>query len=68
LSGNTTLTSLPNGEHTLTIYVSDVAGNLEAAETIFIIEPFPTALVATASGSLAIACAGLLVYFKKHNR
>ncbi len=31
--------------------------------------PFPTALVATASGaSAAVVCLGLLVYFKKHKR
>ena len=66
LYGNTTLTNLPNGEHKLIVYVWDVAGNVGVSETAFNIEPFPTALVATASGaSVAVIGVGLLVYFKR---
>jgi len=69
LSGNTTLNNLPNGEHRLIVYVWDVAGNVGVFETKFNIEPFPTALVATASGaSAAIVGLGLLVYFRKRKR
>jgi len=76
ISGNTTLTELPNGEHNVTVYATDDTGNTGASETIIFNvdkpeppeppEPFPTTLVATASAaSVAIIGAGLLVYFKK---
>ena len=70
LSGNTTLTNLPNGEHKLIVYVWDVAGNVGASETKFKVEPFSTVLVTTASGAsvAVLVCAGLLVYFKKRRR
>jgi hypothetical protein len=71
IAGNTTLTDLPEGEHTLTVFVMDPAGNIGASETVtFTIEPepFPTALVIAASGaSIAIIGVGLLIYFKKRN-
>jgi multisubunit Na+/H+ antiporter MnhC subunit len=71
-----TLTGLSEGSHNLTVYAADAYGsaaNIGASETInFTIaktEPFPTALVITASGaSLAIVAAALLVYFKKRKR
>ena len=66
LCGNTTLANLPNGKHQLIVYVWDVAGNVGVSEAAFNIEPFPTALVATASGaSAAIIGAGLLAFLKK---
>ena len=79
LTGNTTLTDLPNGEHSLTVYATDEAGNTGASETItFTIakpetqpeeEPLPTTLVATVSvASAGIIAVGLLVYIKKCNR
>jgi hypothetical protein len=75
--GNTTLTGLPNGAHNLTVYAWDASGKVGSSETVtFIIakpkppEPFPTAPVATVSGTLAVivAAAVLLVYFKKRKR
>jgi multisubunit Na+/H+ antiporter MnhC subunit len=62
-----------NGVHNVTVYANDTYGNMGASQTIdFIVEvpevtePFPTALVATAFiASAAVACVGLLVYFKK---
>jgi hypothetical protein len=66
--GNFTLTKLASGSHTLTVYANDTSGNMGASETIYftIAEPFPTALVATASGfSAAVIGLGVLVYFKK---
>lgn len=73
ITGNTTLAGLANGDHTLTIYAKDEAGNVGTSETTrFTVDvppvdvPFPTALVITASGaSAAIIGVSLLVYFKK---
>jgi hypothetical protein len=69
---NTTLTDLPNGEHNVTVYATDLAGNVGSSETItFTVakpDPFPTALVIAAFVIVAvIVVAGLLVYFKKRN-
>jgi hypothetical protein len=69
--GNTTLTGLSNGSHTLTIYANDTYGNPAAPETItFTINKstsFPTkeAAVAVSVASAVVLVAGLLVYFKK---
>jgi hypothetical protein len=66
--GNTTLTGLPYGSHNITLHANDTSGNTGTSEIIYfsVAEPFPTTLVATASGvSVAIAVVGLLVYFKK---
>ncbi len=73
ISGNATLIGLPSGEHNVTIYARDEAGNMGASETVFFNvakpEPFPTTLVITASGaSIAVVGVGLLVYFKKRKR
>jgi hypothetical protein len=73
IAGNTTLLDLPNGVHNVTVYATDVVGNIGASETItFTIakpEPFQTAPLAAASGALvAIGSVGLLLYFKKRKR
>jgi hypothetical protein len=73
ISGNRTLTDLPEGEHSLAVYALDLAGNTGTSETIYfsvdLPEPFPTTLVAAASSaSVAVVSLGLLVYFKKRNR
>jgi len=71
ISGNTTITDLPNGLHNVTVYARDEFDNMDASETIsFSVaeepEPFPTALVAVAFiASAAAVSAALLVYFKK---
>jgi hypothetical protein len=72
-TGNTTLAGLSGGEHNLTVYSWDSAGNIGASETVtFNIsnqEPFPTATVAALSTVAAVAVgAGLLVYLKKRQR
>ena len=74
ITGNVTLTDLPNGAHNLTVYAKYTEGIIGASENIaFTIakpepEPFPTTLVAAASGvSVAVVGAGLLVYFKRRN-
>lgn len=71
ISGNTTLTGLSNGSHSIVIYANDTAGNVGACEIVtFSIdtsEPFPTTQVATAASgaSVAVIAVGLFVYFKK---
>jgi N-acetylneuraminic acid mutarotase len=66
--GNATLADLSYGNHKVTIYATDEAGNTGASETIyFAVEaPFPLAVVAAAFvASVGIIAVGLLVYFKK---
>ena len=68
IAGNTTLTGLSDGEHYITVYYTDIAGNVGASETVYfnVEVPFPTALVVAASvASVAVISVGLLVYFKK---
>jgi hypothetical protein len=75
LHGNTTLTELSNGTHTITVYVFTNRGQATSEKITFTInpevqqqtEPFPTILVASALASVAIIGTGLLVYFKKRN-
>jgi hypothetical protein len=68
ISGNATLTDLSNGEHNVTVYARDNAGNVGSSETMaFTIskpEPFPTFLVAAISVAVVVV-AGLLIYLKK---
>jgi hypothetical protein len=74
ISENITLTGLPNGDHNVTVYATDKAGNIGVSETmsfsIDIPEPFPTSVIvaSVAVAAVAIAGAGLLVYFKKRKR
>ena len=67
ISGNTTLTELLNGNHSVTVYATDEAGHIGVSETIYFIvdEPLPTSMVIAPFTSIAIAGVGLLVYFKK---
>jgi hypothetical protein len=72
-TGNMTLTGLLNGEHNITIYATDTAGNTGSSETIYFTiampESFPTVVVVVVSVvTLALAVAGLLVYHKKRRR
>jgi hypothetical protein len=67
IAGNTTLTNLPYGEHNVTVYATDMAGNTGTSETIYfsVEEPFPTTMVVALAASTAVLGAGLAVYFKK---
>ncbi|MCW4031287.1 MAG: hypothetical protein NWE80_02885 [Candidatus Bathyarchaeota archaeon] len=71
LYGNTTLTDLPDGNHSLTIYAWDVAGNPAVPETVVfnIIKPesesFPTTMVIAPAASVAFVGVGLIVYLKR---
>jgi LPXTG-motif cell wall-anchored protein len=67
IGGNTTLSGLSNGAHSVTAYAQDAAGNIGASETIsFSVETtFSTTLVIASMASVAVIGLGLLVYFKK---
>jgi hypothetical protein len=70
ISGNTTLTGLPNGDHNVTVYATDEAGNTGVSKTItFSIDvPFPTTLVIASVITAVVVGVGLIVYFKKRKR
>jgi hypothetical protein len=72
VTGNTTLDGLSNGEHNITVYATNGAGNIGASETInFTVaketesEPFPMAIVGVITASVVIVGVGLWVYLKK---
>jgi hypothetical protein len=70
--GNVTLTSLENGAHNITLYVSDSAGNAATAKTVSFnvdsADPFPITpvTVSIVTAAIILVGAGLLVYFKKY--
>ena len=71
VNGNVTLTGLSAGLHNVTAYAKDKFDNTGASETITfnVTEPFPTTLIAAASGASAAAMIiGLLAYLKKRKR
>jgi hypothetical protein len=66
IAGNTTLTGLPNGDHNVTVYAVDEAGNVGASETIiFSVAPFPTTLVVASVITVPAVSISLLIYFRK---
>jgi uncharacterized protein YxeA len=71
-AGDTILTGLSEGEHNVTVYATDNAGNTGASETVtFTVakpEPLPKVLVVAPLASVAILGAGLLVHLRKHKR
>jgi len=75
--GNMTLAGLANGDHNLTIYAEDDAGNVGKSETIIFTiikevelqpEPFPSVPVTASIVTVAIVSVGLLIYFKKRKK
>jgi hypothetical protein len=77
ITGDFTLTDLPNGLHTLTVYANDTLGNMGASETVsFTVAvpesepaPFPAVpLVAAVAVVAAVAGVGLLFCFQKRKR
>jgi hypothetical protein len=70
ITGNTTLSGLSDGSHSLIVYSKDIAGNTGASEIIYFstktqeTEPFPIWIVATMV-IIAIVGATLLIYFTK---
>lgn len=71
-AGDTILTGLSEGDHNITVYATDNAGNTGASETVtFTVakpEPLPKVLVVAPLASVAILGAGLLAYFRKRKR
>jgi len=68
VSGNTTLTTLANGAHTLVLYAKDVAGNTARSEVVFSVEvPEDRSLtwIIAAAVGVAAACVVLLLYLRK---
>jgi N-acetylneuraminic acid mutarotase len=70
ITGNTTLTGLPNGLHNLTVYATDTAGNTGASETVYFnvaqqSEPLPITWVVTGVVIIAAVGAVPVVYFAK---
>ena len=66
VSGDTTISGLSLGPHSLTLYAIDNSGNLGISETIYFnVEPFPIALVIASVITVAVLVIGLVVYFKK---
>jgi hypothetical protein len=76
ITGNTTLTTLPVGSHSIIVYARDLAGNTKASETITFTfteihppEPFPTAwIAATAIATIAVSGTTFLFYFKRNRK
>jgi hypothetical protein len=75
LPGNTTLTGLSNGTHTLTVNVITERGSASktvhftvSLETQLQPEPFSTTLVTASIVVVAVISVGLFVYFKKSHR
>jgi outer membrane protein assembly factor BamB len=77
VTGNTTLSDLASGSHSLVVYTNDTIGNVGASQTInFTVAlptltkpaPFSNLTVAAVSGAIAaviVVVAGLLVHFNK---
>ena len=69
VAGNTTLTSLSSGEHSLTVYATDEAGNVGSSGTVnFTVTSFPTILVVASIITVVLVGTSLVAYFKKRKR
>lgn len=68
ITGNITLTNLPNGLHGVTVFANDTFGSIGTSETISfsidVPETFPHLIVVVASIAIALT-AGLILYSKK---
>ena len=66
-TGNTTLSGLPNGSHTITVYARDEFGNTATSETINFTteETFPATILLIAATATAVSAGITIVYFKK---
>jgi hypothetical protein len=75
IAGNTILTGLPNGAHSIAIYANDTVGNMGTSGMIYFSVQVPqpeqehsAATLVGASASVAVMGIGLMVLFKKRNR
>jgi hypothetical protein len=68
ISGNTTLTELPNGDHNVTVYVTDETGNTGTSKTMLftVAEPEPesTLLAAASVATTAVVSTVFLFWLK----
>jgi hypothetical protein len=69
IAGNTTLTGLSEGAHNLTVFATDLAGNVGVSETITftVAEPehFPAAVAVASTAVVAVIGVSLAVYLTK---
>jgi hypothetical protein len=70
VSGNTTLTGLSDGTHSMILYAWDEAGSVGASTPVtFTVTAFPATLViAAVVVAVVVVCAGLLLYFLRRKR
>jgi hypothetical protein len=73
IAGNVTLSDLLDGEHDLTLFAIDSAGNIGSSETLYftvdVPESFPVMTVIAIAAVVALMLGtGLLVYFKKRKK
>lgn len=73
ISGNSTLTDLTGGLHTLTVYANDTYGNLGASQTVSFNVKTPqtyaySTLAAILAASAAAIVVGLTIYLKKNRK
>jgi len=68
ISGNTTVTGLSWGSHSLVVCGLDTDGNTRSSWTVHFDVSFPTAWIVTAIAMSAVFGIGVMVYFKKRKR
>jgi hypothetical protein len=69
VNGNTMLSGLSYGSHSIVVYANDTVGNVGSSNTIYfsVTKPFLTAtLIAALIVLIAVISICLLIYFKKH--
>jgi hypothetical protein len=69
ITGNTTLSGVTSGLHSLTVYAKDTFENIGASKTVAfgMTEPFPTMLVAAVAVAVAVISVGVLVFRKRRH-
>jgi N-acetylneuraminic acid mutarotase len=72
ITGNTTITGLPSGQHNVTVYANDTYDNIAASETItFTVETDQTfgVIVLITASVVVIACVGVgILLYKRHRK
>jgi hypothetical protein len=73
VTGNSTITNLANGFHSITVYANDTSGNMGTSQTMHFSVDVPaltqTAIIVAATIAVVVSISvGLLVYRKKHKR
>jgi len=70
VTGNSTITGIPNGSHSLVVYANDTLGNMGSSETLTfsVAVPAPVPLVLASAGlgiAVLVVGVGLFYYVKK---